>query len=131
METIRDLGFLDLEPVKAGGVEVRPRDVAVAVLDPRLRKVSSPDVVALRVVVEGRKDGRAKRVGWQLIDLADTARGITAMMRTTGYSLAITGLMQASGQIPAGVHTPDECVPAMPYIAALAERGIRVTPLEA
>jgi lysine 6-dehydrogenase len=131
METIRDLGFLDLEPVKAGGAEVRPRDVAVAVLDPRLRKPSSPDLVALRVVVEGRRGGQAARVGWQLIDRADTTRGITAMMRTTGYSLAITGLMQATGQIPAGVHTPDECVPAMPYVAALGERGIHITTLEA
>jgi lysine 6-dehydrogenase len=131
MAAIRDLGFLDLEPVKAGGTEVRPRDVAVAVLDPRLRKPLSPDLVALRVVVEGRKNGQAARVGWQLIDRADTTRGITAMMRTTGYSLAITGLMQATGQIPAGVHTPDECVPAMTYVAALGERGIHITPLEA
>jgi lysine 6-dehydrogenase len=49
------------------------------------------------------------------------------MMRTTGYSLAITGLMQARGEIkPAGVHTPDECVPAEKYIAELAKRGIEI-----
>jgi len=49
------------------------------------------------------------------------------MMRTTGYSLSITGQMQARGDITlTGVHTPDECVPAKPYIAELAKRGINI-----
>jgi lysine 6-dehydrogenase len=48
-------------------------------------------------------------------------------MRTTGYSLSITGMMQVHGQVrPPGVHTPDECVPAELYIAELAKRGIRI-----
>jgi lysine 6-dehydrogenase len=50
------------------------------------------------------------------------------MMRTTGYSLAITGVMQATGQIEPGVHTPDECIPARPYFSELARRGIHVVP---
>jgi len=126
METIRDLGFLDLDPVSVRGVEVTPRDVAVAVLEPRLRKASSPDLVVVRVVVEGKKNGQATRVGWELVDRCDEARGITAMMRTTGYSLAITALMQVRGQIGPGVCTPDECVPARPYVEALARRGIDI-----
>ena len=32
------------------------------------------------------------------------------MMRTTGFSLAITGLLQAEGDIKPGVGTPDEVV---------------------
>ena len=49
------------------------------------------------------------------------------MMRATGYSLSITGQMLARGEVsPAGVHTPDECIPAEPYMAALAERGVRI-----
>ena len=44
-------------------------------------------------------------------------------MRTTGYSLSITGLMQVRGEAkPAGVHTPDECIPAKAYIGALRKR---------
>jgi lysine 6-dehydrogenase len=47
------------------------------------------------------------------------------MERTTGYSLSITGQLQAEGAITsAGVHTPDECVPGDRYIAELAKRGI-------
>ena len=49
------------------------------------------------------------------------------MMRTTGYSLSITGQMQARGEIrPAGVHTPDECVPAERYIDELAKRNVNI-----
>jgi lysine 6-dehydrogenase len=49
------------------------------------------------------------------------------MMRTTGYSLSITGQMQVRGQIqPPGVHTPDECVPGEAYIVELRARGIDI-----
>jgi lysine 6-dehydrogenase len=127
MEAIRDLGLLDLEPVDVKGVRVSPRDVAVTVMGPRLTKEEGRDLVALRVTVKGKKNGTAKTVEFELVDFYDEERGISAMMRTTGYSLSITGQMQARGQVqPAGVHTPDECVPAIPYIEELRKRGIDI-----
>jgi hypothetical protein len=49
------------------------------------------------------------------------------MERTTGYSLAITGVMQARRQFAGpGVHTPDEAIPPELYIAELAKRGINI-----
>ena len=127
MEAIRDLGLLDLDPINVKGTNVAPRDVAVAAMSPHLTKPKSPDLVALRVEVTGRKKGTAKKLGWELIDKYDAEHGISAMMRTTGYSLSITGQMQARGEIkPNGVHTPDECVPAKEYIAELAKRGIDI-----
>jgi hypothetical protein len=49
------------------------------------------------------------------------------MMRTTGYSLAITGLIQAAGQtLRHGVTTPDEGMPFEGYVTALRQRGINV-----
>lgn len=127
VEAIRDLGFLDLEPVDVKGVRVVPRDLAITVMTPRLRRPEEADLVALRVVVRGRKDGATRTVGWELLDYFDEERKISAMMRATGFSLAITGLMQARGEIEKkGVHTPDEAVPAEPYIAALAQRGVKI-----
>jgi lysine 6-dehydrogenase len=39
--------------------------------------------------------------------------------------------MQARGEItPAGVHTPDECIPAARYIAELAKRGVNIRELK-
>jgi hypothetical protein len=51
-------------------------------------------------------------------------------MRTTGYSLSITGQMQADGRVTLkGVHTPDEAIPFAPYVAELSRRGIRIEEL--
>jgi lysine 6-dehydrogenase len=51
-------------------------------------------------------------------------------MRTTGYSLSITALMQADGRITArGVHTPDEAVPFAEYVAELRKRGVEIREL--
>jgi lysine 6-dehydrogenase len=128
MAALRALGFLDQEPVDVDGHPVSPRSVAIAVMKPRLTDPAGRDLVAVRVVVTGEQAGVPASRAWQLIDRHDEVTGVSAMMRTTGFSLAITGLMQARGDIPPGVHTPDECVPAIPYFAALAARGIRVVP---
>ena len=125
METIRSLGLLDLEPVDVKGHKVIPRDVFVSVVGPKLTKPTGKDLLALRVTVTGTKGGSAAFRQFDLVDRYDETRGISAMMRTTGYSLSITGQMQASGQVtPPGVWTPDECMPAEAYIAALRKRGM-------
>ena len=125
IEGIRELGFFGLDPVDVKGTKVVPRDLALEVMGAKLRKPNSPDLVALRVVVEGKKDGKPARHQWDLVDRFDPKAGITAMMRTTGFSLAITGQMQAAGDVDVcGVFTPDECMPGEKYVAALAKRGI-------
>jgi lysine 6-dehydrogenase len=133
MEAIRDLGFLGLEPVELrSGMRVVPRDVALAVMAPRLRRERGKDhdLVALRVVATGRRQGREATVGWELIDRYDERNGISAMMRTTGYSLSITGQMQVERSLgKAGAFTPDECIPALPYVEALATRGVVLKPI--
>jgi lysine 6-dehydrogenase len=126
MEAIRELGLLELTPIDVKGTKVVPRDVIVAAMGPRLTKPKGRDLVALRVVVEGTKGGAAKTLGWELLDYYDESRGISAMMRTTGYSLSITGQMQANGELETGVHTPDECIPAQKYIVELAKRGVMI-----
>ena len=127
MEAIRDLGLLDQEPIDVNGMKVSPRAVAVAAMGPRLTKPESADLVALRVTVSGKKGGKPKIFEWDLVDRYDESTGISAMERTTGYSLSITGLMQARGQVTAlGVRTPDEAMPAEAYVAELRKRGIDI-----
>ncbi|HJU88886.1 MAG TPA: saccharopine dehydrogenase C-terminal domain-containing protein [Gemmatimonadaceae bacterium] len=131
MESIRDLGLLDLAPVDVKGSKVVPRDVFIATVSPRLTKPKGRDLVALRVICDGTKEGKTRRAGYELLDYYDEARGISAMMRTTGYSLSITGQMQARGEIkPPGVWTPDECVPGDRYIEELRKRGVHIKEIE-
>lgn len=126
MSAMRALGLLSLEPLDVKGQQVVPRDVFVAAVSPHLRKPGKPDLVAARVVVEGTRGGVPARRQWDIVDRADEARGISAMMRCTGYTLSIVVQLQAGGQVPAGVHTMDTGVPAEAYVAALSARGVSV-----
>jgi lysine 6-dehydrogenase len=127
MEDIRELGLLDLTPVDVKGTKVVPRDAFIGIVGPKLTKKNGRDLVALRVVVSGTKGGAPATRTFELVDRYDEEHDVSAMMRTTGYSLSITGLMQVRGEVkPAGVHTPDECMPAREYIDALRQRGINI-----
>jgi lysine 6-dehydrogenase len=127
MRAIRELGLLDLEPVAVNNATVRPRDVFVRLVDAKLRRPDIQDLVALMVTVTGTKGGQPRRVVFELLDFADKENGISAMMRTTGFSLSITGQMQIGGRVSRyGVTTAYEGMPYEPYVKSLAKRGINV-----
>jgi len=124
MKAIRELGLLDTKAVTVKGANVVPRDAFIATVAPGLTKSAGRDLVALRVEVTGRN---GRRAAWELLDRYDERNGISAMMRTTGYSLAITGVMQADGRISEkGARTPDEAVPFGAYVEELRKRGIEI-----
>ena len=126
MAAMRDLGLYDSTPIDVKGVPVVPRDLFIATVGPKLRHPGGEDVVALRVLVQGMKDGVPTTRQYDLLDYYDAQHGITAMMRVTGYTLSITGQLMASGALASGVYTPDEVFPGDRYIAELAARGIDV-----
>jgi lysine 6-dehydrogenase len=131
MEAIRELGLLGTDPIRVNGSEVVPRDLFIEVATPHLTGGDVRDLVVLRVVVRGVKDGAPRTIRYDVLDRYDEERGITAMMRTTGYSLAVTALMQVDGRVREhGVRTPDEAIPAAEYVRELAGRGIEIARTE-
>jgi lysine 6-dehydrogenase len=127
MRPIRELGLLANQPIEVKGAKVAPRDLFIAAVHPKLFKPEGRDLVALQVQVTGQKLGKPGRVTFRLIDYYDPQHGISAMMRTTGYSLSITGQMQVDGRVKAkGVHTPDEAMPFDAYVSELAKRGVNI-----
>lgn len=127
MKAIRELGLLSLEPMDVNGAKVTPRELFIRTVTPKLTKPRGLDLVALRVEVRGTKGGKAAGWRWNLVDRYDEKNHVTSMMRTTGYSLSVTGLMQCDGRISGkGVFVPDEGVPAKPYLDELAKRGVVV-----
>jgi lysine 6-dehydrogenase len=130
MRPIRELGLIDNKPVAVKGQQVVPRDVFIAAVHPKLHKPKGRDLVALLVRVSGSKGGTRAEVTFRLVDRYDAANGISAMMRTTAFSLSITGQMQADGRVAAkGVLTPDEAVPFAEYVRELGERGVQIEEL--
>jgi lysine 6-dehydrogenase len=127
MRPIRELGLISNTPIPVKGAMVVPRDVFIAAVQPKLLKPEGRDLVALRVVVSGDKAGREHTVHFELLAYYDAALGVSAMMQTTGYSLSLTGLMQARGAVTEkGVHTPDEAVPFRDYVDGLARFGVKI-----
>lgn len=127
MKAIRGLGLLDLDPVRVKDASIVPRDVFISLADPKLRKPGVHDLVALRVAVSGRRGGKAVTVTFELLDMFDERHGISAMMRTTGYSLSLTGQLQAAGNVTrSGVTTAWEGTPYRAYVDGLRERGVDI-----
>jgi lysine 6-dehydrogenase len=127
MRPIRQLGLLSSEPVSVKGVRVVPRDLFIAAATPTLRKPDGHDLVALRVVVSGTKDGEPLSTTFDLLDWYDREHRISAMMRTTGFSLSLTAQLQAAGKTPSGVLTPDEAMPFRAYLDGLAGHGVVIS----
>lgn len=128
MRVLRDTGFFGEEPVKVGGVEVKPRDLTAKLMFPKWTyEPGEEDLTVMRVIGRG-EDGRELR--WDLFDLYDKATQATSMARTTAFPCAIVARMIASGQWrKPGVFTPEFLGPeagVLEHILAEHEnRGVR------
>ena len=117
-------GLLETEPIEVDGVKVSPREVLHTLLDPKLRaKPGEPDLVIVRVLAKGCKNGQAAQVLLDLIDRFDEVTGFTAMERTTGWDGSIKAILNAHGVTPRGVNPAEIAVPGPQYAAELRTRG--------
>ncbi len=127
VKAMRDLGLFDDQPVRVGDCEVKPRELFAVLASSRLDFPEDRDLVVLRVVVRGERDGQRVEITYQMLDFYDQEHGITAMMRTTAYPVSIVAQMLAHGEIEAkGVLPPERAVPPELFVARLAERGIEL-----
>ncbi len=117
-------GLLETDPITVQGVRVSPREVLHVLLDPKIRaKPGEPDLVIVRILAKGRKQGRPAQALLDLIDRYDPYTGFTAMQRTTGWDGSIKAIMNAHGQTPRGVWPAEIAVPGPHYAAELRRRG--------
>jgi saccharopine dehydrogenase-like NADP-dependent oxidoreductase len=131
VQTLKECGMLDLDQVEVGGVKVVPREVLLASIEPRLRaQPGETDVCVMYNTVIGTKDGRRTKVSYHLWDEADTANGVSAMGRVTGYSAAIGAVMVGKGMIKeTGIVPPEDCIYGANYeyfVTELGKRNIRI-----
>ena len=121
-------GLLAEEPIEVDGQSVVPRDLLHAVLDPKIRaQPGDPDLVIVRIIAKGRKNGQEATVKVELIDRFDPETGFTAMERTTGWDGALKAIMNAQGRTPRGVNPAELAVSGPEYAAELRKRGFRLT----
>lgn len=123
-----DAGLLETEPVEVEGTRVCPREVLHTLLDPKIRaNPGDPDLVIIRILAKGRKDGHQAQVVLDLVDRYDEATGFTAMQRTTGWDGSLKAILNARGVTPRGVNPAEVAVAGPLYAAELRRRGFRLT----
>lgn len=128
LQLVTRLGLIGTEPLPGAGVA--PRQVLLELLrrTPPPKLVGKPDKhEVLRVVVRGRRGGRAREV------TADCAVGPRAGWGIgpdidTGAPPSIAVQLLASGELPTrpGVWAPEQVVPVAPFVRELERRGMRV-----
>ncbi len=130
MRMLQESGFFDPTPRRVGAVEVSPLEVAASLLFPLWRYApGEADLTLMRVVVEGRREGRRERHTWSLLDRYDAATGTLSMARTTGYTCTAMVRLVARGLYDEPGVSPPEQVGAAPGCwdfvrGELAARGV-------
>jgi saccharopine dehydrogenase-like NADP-dependent oxidoreductase len=130
MRILRETGFFNNQEIEVKGVKVRPLDLTTKLLFPMWKlEEGEADLTVMKVVVEGKKEGKKVRYAWDLLDRYDPVTGIHSMARTTGYAATMALRMVANGlytrkgiSVPEFIGRQPECVEFL--LAGLRERGV-------
>jgi lysine 6-dehydrogenase len=126
-KAFHDAGLLNDTPVEINGIEIRPRDVLAALLDPKIRaKVAEKDVCIIRALCKGEHKGKKTSSTVDLLDYYDDVTGFTAMERTTGWHAAIVAAMMARKEIAPGATPVELAVPGQFMVEQCRARGMTV-----
>ncbi|WP_391207182.1 saccharopine dehydrogenase family protein [Psychrobacillus sp. L4] len=123
-----DLGLTNKNTiVNVNGNMVKARDVLKEVLTPKLLLGDKDDVVLLRVIVTGTKDGESITYNYELATKKDKLSGTTAMARATANTISVVAQMIGNSVISKrGVYPPELIVPGELYIKEMARRGVDI-----
>jgi len=125
-KTMLEIGLGSRSEVRIGDVSVRPRQVLKKVLEKNL-SYNDPDMVLVRLIFEGEKDKTSRKLTYEIVDRQDSRSGLTAMMRTTSFPVAIIAWMTTSGVIKhRGVVPQEIAVEPGFFINQLKKRDIEI-----
>ena len=123
-KAFNDAGLIGLEPIEVDGTPVVPRHLLHTLLEPKIRaRPNEQDLVVVRVIARGLKDGQEKEALVDLYDYYDEATSFTAMERTTGWHAAIMAGFMARGQTPKGGVPVELAVPGQVFVEEFRKRG--------
>src|SRR3989440_4134299 len=123
-KAFNDAGLISLDPVQVDGTSVIPRHLLQAVLEPQiLARPGEQDMVIIRIIARGLKDGREQEAVVDLFDYHDETTGFTSMERTTGWHAAIMAGFMARRQTPSGGVPVELAVPGQVFVEEFRKRG--------
>jgi lysine 6-dehydrogenase len=131
VDTLRECGLLDIEPIKFQNHSIAPRDFLLAMIRPRLApQRGDTDVCVMYNTVVGKKNGRPMNIEYFMWDTADPKTGLSSMARVTGFPVALAARYIAAGEIKTrGIVAPEDAIAGPLYdkfMADLKERNINI-----
>jgi len=109
IKLLKTLGFFEEKPIEFEGIGVCPREVTAKLLEGKLKRPETPDIVVMRVEVSGLKNGKKMKYTYHMLDRFDKKRKITALARTTAYTTSIIAQLVANKAIEEkGVIPPEK-----------------------
>ncbi len=125
MQFLLALGFGEAQTIDVR-THLTYRDVLVRKMRQRLGS-EQPDVLLMRVLVRGKKNGVEKTLLYETIEEYDAEDKTTAMRRATAIPTVVLALRLARGEVPGGGAAPPEyVVDRGAYLDAIRERGIGI-----
>jgi len=102
-------GFFGSEKTEINGQLISPLDITAKLLFKQWKlEKTEVDITVMRIMVEGKKDGRVLRYQYDLYDEYDQQSGIHSMARTTGYSATMAvRLMAGNYYRETGITVPE------------------------
>ncbi|MCK5768651.1 MAG: saccharopine dehydrogenase NADP-binding domain-containing protein [Candidatus Atribacteria bacterium] len=109
MRMLRETGFFDENPIDIKSVKVKPLDLTSKLLFPKWKlKEDEDELTVMRVMVQGKKDGKRLHYTYDLLDYYDKEEKATSMSRATGFPCAIVARLIAEGEYTRkGVSPPE------------------------
>jgi lysine 6-dehydrogenase len=121
-----DIGFGSEDSIRIMEHDIIPRKFLIQLLKKKLPKIGR-DVVLLKIFSKGLKDNKKINLEFTMIDYYDDNNRITAMMRTTGFSVSIIAQMIENGLLyKHGVFCPEEIIPPSNFYQELNKRNIKI-----
>lgn len=126
-KAFRDAGFFDETPVEVDGVEVIPRHVFHALIEPKIRAPEGfRDVIVNRVVGTGERHGRRERVTLDVIVDKPEDLPFTAMQVATGWHAAIILHRMVRGMCGTGAVEVENAIDGDLLLDEFRQRGYQI-----
>ncbi len=122
VQTLKECGMLDIEPVDFDGRKIVPRKLLLSIITPRLvPNKGETDVCVMYNTLIGRKGGKKVKIEYFMWD-EPKCEDISSMMRVTGYPMAITAKLMLQGEVKEkGIVAPEDAIKGPLYDKFLTE----------
>jgi len=123
---LRESGFFSEEEVKVNGNKIKPIDVTSRLLFPKWKlEEGEVDITVMKIIVKGKKDGKAVSYTYDLLDKYDPVSKVHSMARTTGYTATMAVRLLKAGLFKKRGIIPPELIGRHPECVSFVLKGLR------